>query len=231
MPIQRGRHHWDDNFTMINNKWLRDERLTFKARGLLAYIESHTIDWKINVSWLVSHSVEGKEAIRSAIAELELLGYLKRDQDNVGGRFGEVHFTTQEPVTDLPLPENPPAENPPLKKTIDKKTIDKNIEREQFDEFWNLYPKKIDKTQAVRQFRRALNRATFEDILAGVIKFANDPNIPEEKRYVKNPATWLNADGWAEGALPERKKQTKPKTDWDELDRWAKEEDEKNANI
>jgi hypothetical protein len=216
MPIQRGRHSWDDNFTIISNDWLRDERLTFKARGLLAYIESHDVKWQINVSWLVAHSVEGKEAIRSAIAELELYGYLKREQENVGGRFGEVTYITQEPVTDLPLAENPLAENQALKKTINKNTIDKNIEREQFDEFWNLYPKRIDKTQAVRQFRRALQRATFEDILAGVIRFSLDPNLPEEKRFIKNPATWLNADGWAEGPLPERKR-NRPNNDLSHL--------------
>lgn len=229
MTIQRGRHSWDDNFTIISNNWLRDERLSFKARGLLAYIESHSVEWQITVSWLVKHSVEGKEAIRSAIAELELHGYLIREQENTGGRFGEVKYITQEPLADLPLPENPLAENPPLKKTIDKKTIDKNIEREQFDEFWNLYPKKIDKTQAVRQFRRALQRVKFEDILAGVIRFAQDPNLPEEKRYIKNAATWLNADGWQEGPLPERKKPKKQQTDWDAIDRWAEERDN-NAN-
>jgi hypothetical protein len=228
MPIQRGRHSWDDNFTIISNEWLRDERLSFKARGLLAYIESHSIEWQISVTWLAAHSVEGKEALRSAIAELELYGYLKREQENTGGRFGEVRWTTQEPVTDEPLAENPLAENRALKKTIDKKTIDKNIEREQFDEFWNLYPKKIDKTQAVRQFKRALNRVTFEDILAGVIRFSADPNLPEEKRFIKNPATWLNNNGWEEGPLPPRKKTSKPKTDWDELERYAREQDAKN---
>lgn len=230
MPIQRGRHSWDDNFTIISNEWLRDERLSFKARGLLAYIESHSIEWQISVTWLAAHSVEGKEALRSAIAELELYGYLKREQENIGGRFGEVRWITQEPVTDYPLAENPSAENRPLKKTINKKTIDKNIEREQFDEFWNLYPKKIDKTQAVRQFKRALGRVTFEDILAGVIKFAADPNLPEEKRFIKNPATWLNSNGWEEGPLPSRKKSIIQRTDWDELERYAREQDAKNEN-
>lgn len=231
MPIRRGYHSWDGQFTQISNAWLRDSRLSFKARGLLAYIESHSPEWTISAQWLAANNPEGKEAIRSALAELELLGYLKREQENEGGRFGEVTFTTQEPVDDLPLAENPLAENPPLKNTIDKKTIDKNIEREQqaqFDEFWAIYPKKADKTQARRQFKRALNRVRFEDILAGVIKFANDPNLPEEKRFIKNPATWLNADGWEEGPLPERKQKGKPKTDWDELDRWAREQDANN---
>ncbi len=148
-----------------------------------------------------------------------MYGYLSREQENIGGRFGEVTWITQEP-----LAENPLAENPPLKKTIDKNTIEKNKERELFDEFWNLYPKKTDKQLAFRQFRRALNRATFEDIIAGVIKYASDPNLPSEKRFIKNPSTWLNADAWENGPLPERKKQKK-QTDWDALMKYAEESD------
>ena len=225
MPIKRGRHSFDDHYTRIPNDWVRDKRLSFKARGLLAYVESHTPEWEISVSWLAANSPEGKDALRSAIHELEIYGYLKREQENINGRFGEVTFTTQEP-----LAENPLAENPPLKKTIDKKTIDKNIEREQFEEFWKIYPKKVDKQLAFRQFRRALNRVDFESILAGVIQFAQDPNLPNEKRFIKNPATWLNGDCWAEGPLPERKKNKQQETDWDELRRWAKEKDENEQN-
>ena len=220
MPIIKGRHDFDDHFTHIKNAWLRDERLSFKARGLLAYIESHSPEWEISVQWLVQNNPEGKEAIRSAISELELHGYLRREQENENGRFGEVTWTTQEP-----LAENPLAENPPLKNTIDKNTIDKNKEREQFQEFWSLYPKKVDKAIAFRQFRRALNRVSFETILAGVIRFANDPNLPTEKRYIKNPGTWLNADAWENGPLPQRK-DPKPANDWDALKRWAKENEE-----
>lgn len=218
MPLVKGHHEFDEQFTQIKNDWLRDERISFKARGLLAYIESHSTGWQISVHWLAGKNPEGKEAIRSAIQELELYGYLKRSQENVGGKFGEVTWTTQEP-----LAENPLAENPPHKNTIEKNTIDKNKERELFDEFWAIYPKKVDKAIAFRQFRRALNRVGFETILAGVIKFANDPNLPTEKRFIKNPATWLNADAWENGPLPERKGKKRP--DWDELERWANEEE------
>ena len=220
MPIIRGRHEFDDHFTQIKNAWLRDDRLTFKARGLLAYIESHSPEWQISVQWLVQNNPEGKEAIRSAISELELHGYLRREQENNHGRFGEVTWTTQEPLADKPL-----AENPPLKNTIEKNTIDKNIEREQFNEFWALYPKKVDKAIAFRQFKRAVSRVGFETILAGVIRFANDPNLPTEKRYIKNPGTWLNAEAWENGPLPERK-QSKPANDWEALKRWAEENEE-----
>ena len=218
MPLVKGHHEFDEQFTQIKNDWLRDERISFKARGLLAYIESHSTGWQISVHWLAGKNPEGKEAIRSAIQELELYGYLKRDQENIGGKFGEVVWTTQEP-----LAENPLAENPPHKNTISKNTIDKNKERELFDEFWAIYPKKVDKAIAFRQFRRAVNRVGFETILAGVIKFANDPNLPTEKRFIKNPATWLNAEAWENGPLPERK--GKKKQDWDELEKWASDEE------
>lgn len=218
MPLVKGHHEFDEQFTQIKNDWLRDERISFKARGLLAYIESHSTGWQISVHWLAGKNPEGKEAIRSAIQELELYGYLKRDQENIGGKFGEVVWTTQEPLADKPL-----AENPPHKNTISKNTIDKNRERELFDEFWAIYPKKVDKAIAFRQFRRAVNRVGFETILAGVIKFSNDPNLPTEKRFIKNPATWLNADAWENGPLPERKGKKQP--NWDELERWANEEE------
>jgi hypothetical protein len=70
-----------------------------------------------------------------------------------------------------------------------------------FLEFWNDYPRKSDKRAALRAFKSALNRASFEEILAGAIRYAKDPNLPDTK-YVKHPATWLNGDAWENGPLP-----------------------------
>lgn len=119
------------------------------------------------------------------------------------------------------------AGNPPLKNTIEKKTIDKNIERELFDEFWAIYPKKVDKALAFRQFRKSINKVSFEDILAGVIRFANDPNLPKEKRFIKNPATWLNAEAWENPALPPLKSNKRDKDEEKrKLDEWLASIDE-----
>ena len=35
MPVIRGHHSFDNHFTQIPNHWLRDSRLSFKARGLM----------------------------------------------------------------------------------------------------------------------------------------------------------------------------------------------------
>lgn len=69
-----------------------------------------------------------------------------------------------------------------------------------FDEFWNEYPLKKDKGAAFKAFRSALKRAKFEDILAGAIAYAHDPQRKPE--FTKYPATWLNADAWENVIAP-----------------------------
>jgi hypothetical protein len=104
-----------------------------------------------------------------------------------------------------------------------RETLSNSLVSELFDNFWKEYPRKSDKRAALKAFRSALSRATFEDILAGVIRYANDPNLPEA-RFIKHPATWLNADAWENGPLPELRKKRK-ETDWDALKRYAEESD------
>lgn len=201
MPLIRGHHAFDDHFTQIPNEWLRDTRLSFKARGVLAMIMSHREGWSLSINSIASQNQEGKDAIRSAIQELETAGYLHRTQINEGGKFGEAVWVTQDP-SDLPMADFPTTENPTTKNTNNKEDqYKKNIE-ELFGEFWNAYPKKIDKAKAYKAFRSALKRASFEDILAGVIAYRNDPTRNPD--YTKYPTTWLNADAWENAAsLPE----------------------------
>ena len=76
--------------------------------------------------------------------------------------------------------------------------------KEFFTEFWNEYPKRVDRAKALKAFKSALKRAKFEDILAGAIAYRNDPTRKPE--FTKYPATWLNADAWENAAaLPEVK--------------------------
>lgn len=210
MPLVRGFHSFDDHFTQIPNEWLRDSRLTFKARGLLAMLLSHSEGWSLSTAAIAEQNQEGKDAIRSAIAELQQFGYLNRSQVNDNGRFGEAVWVTQDPTatplagfpsSGFPSSGNPTPKNNNLKEeqlTIKTKNISP---QDLFTEFWNEYPRKLDKGKAKRAFASALNRATFEDIIAGVIRYKNDPNRLDE--FTKYPASWLNADSWENGPLPD----------------------------
>jgi len=203
MPLIRGHHSFDDHFTQIPNAWLRDNRLTLKARGLMSLLMSHRAGWSLSINTLADQNQEGKDAIRSAIAELERFGYLEREQSHDSGRFSEAIWTTCDPA-DLPLSEKPLTDNPtPKNNNLKEEHIKNTIESdEKFEEFWKEYPRKIDRKAAKKAFRSALKRATFEDILAGAIAYKSDPTRKPE--FTKYPATWLNADAWENAAtLPE----------------------------
>jgi hypothetical protein len=170
---------------------------------------SHSQGWELTIETVAKQNQEGRDAIRSAIRELEKFGYVKRSQVNKDGCFGEALWTTQDPdalpyagfpSAGFPTSDNPTHKNNNLKEQQVKNNKYTAQSQELFDEFWKEYPRKLDKAKAFRAFNSALSRASFEDILAGVISYKNDPNRLDE--FTKYPASWLNADSWENGPLP-----------------------------
>jgi hypothetical protein len=109
-------------FAQIANSAIRDKRLSFKARGVLAMVLSHSGEWDAPRDWLEQQSdKDGKEAIQSALNELTELGYRKvfKRQKPDGTWFTEVHWfqTPEEPVTEgreTRRPVDPAAGEPGL---------------------------------------------------------------------------------------------------------------------
>jgi hypothetical protein len=100
-----------DHFTIVPNDWLRDDRLSWKARGLLGHLLSHQEGWEITIEYLVAHGADGRDAVRSGIAELEEHGYLIRHRvRNEDGTLQGVDYILVDPTT-IPA-EKPTAENP-----------------------------------------------------------------------------------------------------------------------
>lgn len=113
-----------------------------------------------------------------------------------------------------------------LKETITE-PLENSIVSDLFNEFWKEYPRKSDRRAALKAFKSALTRVTFEEILTGTIRYANDPNLPE-KRYVKHPATWLNADAWENEPLPVdpvRQRELDKQEEDRKLEEWIREQD------
>lgn len=75
-----------------------------------------------------------------------------------------------------------------------------------FDQFWNVYPRKVGKPRAREAFARCARSTPTEDIVAGAERYANDPNREDE--FTAHPTTWLNREGWNDAALPSRKPKT-----------------------
>lgn len=88
----------DANWTVVQNAVLRHPRLTFKARGLLCYLLSLPDNWQVSAERIATGGPDGRDAIRSALSELEREGYLVRRKSQ--NRRGQ--WTTNSFVYDIP---------------------------------------------------------------------------------------------------------------------------------
>ena len=79
----------ENPYVMINKTFLNDENLSWKSKGLLAYILSLPDDWQLYECELVKHSKDGKDSLKSAIKELIQQGYIFRG-DRVRNEKGHV---------------------------------------------------------------------------------------------------------------------------------------------
>jgi hypothetical protein len=73
----------------IKRDALQDAELSFRARGVLGYLMSLPKGWKTNAERIAKEGKEGRDAIRTALAELEKAGYLIRHRHHVGGGVWE----------------------------------------------------------------------------------------------------------------------------------------------
>lgn len=85
-----------------------------------------------------------------------------------------------------------------------------------FDEFWEVYPRRVGKEAARKAFAKAARSADPAVVLAAARTYAKDPNLPE-KQFVPYPATWLNRGSWEDEPLPQRDGRPSPPDDDPEL--------------
>lgn len=71
-----------------------------------------------------------------------------------------------------------------------------------FATWYAIYPRKDSKGSAEKAFPKALKEAGMEELIAGAVRYRDDPN--REREFTKLPATWLNAKCWEDGPLPAR---------------------------
>jgi len=120
MTIRRGDR--PERFVIVDNNTIRRKDLSFRARGLLAYLLSMPADWKTNAARLAKQSpLEGRDAILTALKELEHAGFLHRHRyQDSAGRWHTENIVVENPVEkcpSYPLPETdePNSVNPYIK--------------------------------------------------------------------------------------------------------------------
>jgi hypothetical protein len=107
----------DHPYVMLDRRLAEDPSLSWKAKGLMAYMLSRPDDWQIRVTDLVRRSPGGECAVRSGLRELEQHGYIVRKQrhDAATGRFAGVILTVHEsptPSAGAPSAVTPACDSP-----------------------------------------------------------------------------------------------------------------------
>lgn len=71
-----------------------------------------------------------------------------------------------------------------------------------FEEFWTKWPNRVKKGAALKAWGQAVKHASPDQIVAGLDRTLSYITRSGGK-YMPNPATWLNADGWEDEPPPE----------------------------
>lgn len=148
----------DDFLIISNNGYIRDTRLSLKAKGLLTLMLTNKEDWIIHLNEIIRHSRDGESAHKSGSKELIACKYMKkiRERDEKGHFKSTLYYIYDEPFDDskipvfiknqnkiapqgdFPLVGNPLLENPPVENqritSINNNNINNNKTKQTNDE-------------------------------------------------------------------------------------------------
>ena len=115
----------ENPFVQIDKRPLEDSRLSWRAKGILAYLLSKPDKWEVQTEDVISHGTEGRDAVRAAMSELREAGYaeletIKEEGGRMSGRQWVVFEECRKPENPsvgkteslkTRLPENPSLSN------------------------------------------------------------------------------------------------------------------------
>ena len=133
------------DYTVMSNHHLKNKNLTLKAKGLMSLLLSLPDDWVHTLAGLAQISVEGVDAIRMAVHELEREGYVVRNRiRDEKGHLGEMEYVVYEnpqmpedaeaPVSASPTLEEPMLDHPTQGNPMQLNTYRSNTHKEKKNE-------------------------------------------------------------------------------------------------
>lgn len=188
------------NYTIMSNVFIRDKRLSLKAKGLLALMFSLPEEWNYSVDGLVSLCKEEESAVKSTLKELKECGYLvvdkKMPNETKSGRIEYEYNVYEEPikqaiekqeVENLPL-EVQGVENPPQINTyiINKEEVNKEDKHTPPYNSPKSQPTRIDTSYGLEEFKRDNPQIQFDNYNGTVY----DMNYAELTRRIRE-SSWL----------------------------------------
>ena len=208
--------HDSQPFAQVPNSAIRDPEISPNAFRLLAYLMSHKEGYELTYGQIERQTTLGRYAINEAIKILTDKGWLKTERtkkDN--GQFGPTSFHILDPDAVDSSAGDSSAGHSTMEQPTDIKntnylenTKDKEKHLKAFDEFWELYPKKKAKPDALRAWNKAIKRKSPDELLK-LTKVYSEGKLPD-MTYIPYPASWLNKELYEDIEEPKEKTLAKP---------------------
>ena len=168
-----------------------------------------------------------ERGVRQILRRLEASGWLSTEVG--GGRHGcnqyrinpaqHAPFNGEKPGTTCPpaphaprhettetrheTAQNPAPHAPEPSRTIKNHQKTSSTRQNRFDEFWAVYPKKVGKPAAKKNFDRAVKAgADPGEIIAGANRYAVSV-AGKESGFIKHPQGWLTDGRWSDEVSPQ----------------------------
>ena len=122
------RIHKEDNYVIVDKAFLLNEKISLKAKGLLALLLSYPDNWQFYEAEIVQHAADKANSLSSGLKELIENGYIVRKlgKDETGKFKGYEYHIYEKPITEKPITEKPIMENPITENPITEKPITEN---------------------------------------------------------------------------------------------------------
>jgi hypothetical protein len=228
------------NYTVVSNGVLLDERLSYRARGLLVAILARPDNWSVRSDALARQGAEGRQAVRTALNELREAGYLHTWKE----RNADGTFITEQVVFEVPTSEEDakhllrpgtgnrtPVDRTPVDRTPDswaplqepRASTESNENTlahasvstsddtgPSFEHWWSAYPRKVGKGAALKRWRAMSSKQRAEALDALPDHVRHWQTQRTEVRFIPHPATWLSQARWHDVLATEQRHPSAP---------------------
>lgn len=109
-------------FTTVANEVLCNPSISWKAKGLYAYLFSKPDGWEFSSNRITREGLDGRHLVQATLRELENYGYLERTKKSNGKMDYFLKYSIQSLKTELRLIDEPKSENPIVQKVHSAET-------------------------------------------------------------------------------------------------------------
>ena len=191
------RIHKEDNYVIVDKAFLLNEKISLKAKGLLALLLSYPDNWQFYEAEIVQHAADKANSLSSGLKELIENGYIVRKlgKDETGKFKGYEYHIYEKPITEKPITENSVLLNNKDTKNKNTKTASSPELASEFKEWYSKYPHPRNEQQTMKNYIKARKTYSAEQLMTALNNYlAEIEEQHTDKRYIKHSTNFVGQE-------------------------------------